>query len=74
MAWYWTIWLFFGLPLSFGLAEAYAIWKGKQTLSQYVWELSKVFPPFPFIAGFLAGFLACHFWWGGAVCFLGCTP
>lgn len=66
---YWTIWLFIALPVSFGLAEAYALWKGKTTLSRYVWTLSKAWPPFPWLAGFITGFLVCHFWWGGAVAF-----
>jgi hypothetical protein len=70
---YWTLWLFVFLPVSFGAAEAYALHTGKPTLSQYVWRLSKAWPPFPFVAGFLAGFLACHFWWGGSTCFIGCV-
>lgn len=66
---YWTLWLFVLLPLSFAGAEFYAIRKNKRTLSAYVWNLSKKWPPFPFFAGFLTGFLACHFWWGGVVSF-----
>lgn len=66
---YWTVWLFAGIPITFGLAEAYAIWKGKMTLSRYVWTISKNFPLFPWIAGVLTGGLAVHFWWGGIVCF-----
>jgi len=70
MSTYWTIWLFVALPLSFGLAEGYALWKGKETLSRYIWTLSKAWPPFTYFAGFLTGFLVCHFWWGGIVSFL----
>ena len=66
---YWTIWLFVFLPASFGLAEAYALWKGKTTLSRYIWTFSKAWPPFPWLAGFITGFLVCHFWWGGIVPF-----
>lgn len=69
MSAYWTIWLFIALPVSFGLAEAYALWKGKTTLSRYVLTISKAWPPFPYVAGFITGFLACHFWWGGIVSF-----
>lgn len=69
MNWYWTTWLFIFLPASFGAAEAYALWKGKPTLSRYIWNLSAAFPPFPWIAGALTGFLVSHFWWGGIVCF-----
>jgi hypothetical protein len=65
----WTAWLFLLLPLSFGIFEAYALMTGRTTLSRYVWTISKAWPPFPFVAGFLTGFLACHFWWGGIVPF-----
>ena len=68
MTLYWTVWLFV-IVLTFATAEAYALWKGKQTLSRYVWTVSKAWPPFPYVAGFITGFLACHFWWGGIVCF-----
>lgn len=66
---YWTVWLFAALPISFGLAEAYAVWKNKTTLSRYVWNISKAWPPFGWLAGFITGFLVCHFWWGGIVSF-----
>jgi len=66
---YWTFWLFIFLPLSFAAGEGYALWKGKTTLSRYVWNLSKAWPPFGWLAGVITGFLACHFWWGGIVCF-----
>ncbi len=62
------------LPLSFGVGEAYALANRRTTLSRYVWNLSKAWPPFPFFAGFLAGFLACHFWWGGIVPFAPVGP
>jgi hypothetical protein len=71
---YWTIWLFVLLPLSFGVGEAYALANRRTTLSRYIWNLSKAWPPFPFFAGFLAGFLACHFWWGGIVPFAPVGP
>ncbi len=60
---YWTVWLFLFVPLTFALGEGYALWKGKTTLSRYIWTLSKAWPPFPFVAGGLTGFLAAHFWW-----------
>lgn len=69
MDWFWTAWLFGLVPVSFALAEAYAIVKGRTTLSRYVWNLSKAWPPFGWLAGLVTGFLACHFWWGGIVCF-----
>lgn len=59
-----------GIALTFAVGETYALMHGKTTLSRYVWNLSKAFPPFPWIVGVLVGFLACHFWWGGALmCF-----
>ena len=69
MSWYWSIWLFIALPVTFAAGEAYAIHTGRITLSRFIWNLSKAFPPFPWIVGVLVGFLACHFWWGGIVCF-----
>lgn len=66
---YWTVWLFIVIPLSFAGAESYALRKGQPTLSRYVWDLSKAWPPFPWFAGFVTGFLVCHFWWGGIVSF-----
>jgi hypothetical protein len=60
---YWTVWLFFLVPVSFALAEGYALWTGKTTLSRYIWNLNKAFPPFGWLAGGITGFLVCHFWW-----------
>ena len=70
MAWYWTAWLFFLLPVTFGLAEAYSLVSGQETLSRYIWTISAGWPPFPWLAGFITGFLVCHFWWGGIVSFI----
>lgn len=64
----WTIWLCV-IVASFALLEARALKNNTPTLSRYVWIVSKAWPPLPFIAGFVAGFLACHFWWGGIVSF-----
>lgn len=64
----WTGWLLF-IVSSFAAFEGYALISGGTTLSRYVWNLSAAWPPFPFVAGFLTGFLACHFWWGGVVSF-----
>jgi hypothetical protein len=69
MKWIWTIWLFILLPVSFAAFEAYALVTGGTTLSRYIWDISAAFPPFSFFAGFLTGFLACHFWWGGITSF-----
>jgi hypothetical protein len=64
----WTSWLVI-IVVSFACFEGYALKTGRSTLSRYVWTLSKAWPPFPWIAGVLTGFLAAHFWWGGIVCF-----
>lgn len=64
----WTLWLL-AVATSFGVIEGYRLKTGGTTLSRYVWILSKAWPPFPWVAGVLTGFLACHFWWGGIVCF-----
>ena len=66
---YWTIWLFVVLPATFAAGEAAALFTGRTTLSRYIWNLSKAWPPFPWLAGVLTGFLACHFWWPGQGCF-----
>lgn len=64
----WPIWLA-AVVLSFALFEGLALYRGTPTLSRFVWTLSKAWPPFTYFAGFLTGFLACHFWWGGIVSF-----
>ena len=66
--WIWASWLL-AFVTSFALLEGYALYDGDATLSRFVWTATAYFPPLPFIAGFLAGFLACHFWWGGIVPF-----
>lgn len=68
MSLFWAGWIVF-LILSFACAEGWALAHNKMTLSRFVWTVTKAWPPLPFIAGFVAGFLACHFWWGGIVCF-----
>lgn len=64
----WTVWLL-AIVISFAVIEGAALATGGTTLSRYVWNLSLAFPPFGWFAGFLTGFLTCHFWWGGAVSF-----
>lgn len=68
MIWVWVAWVLL-IAISFAVLEGYALYVKKATLSRTVWTISKAWPPLPFVAGFLAGFLACHFWWGGIVCF-----
>lgn len=66
--WLWAGWLAF-LIVSFAVFETIALYTNTPTLSRSVWTWSQAWPPLPFVAGFLAGFLCCHFWWGGIVSF-----
>jgi hypothetical protein len=68
MEWVWTLWVL-AIFVSFAIFEGWALMKNKSTLSRATWKLSKAWPPLPFVVGFLIGFLVCHFWWGGVVCF-----
>lgn len=63
-SWKWAAWLLF-LIGSFAVMEGYSLYDNTSTLSRFVWNLTAAFPPTPFVAGFLAGFLCCHFWWLG---------
>lgn len=76
MIYIWPLWLIayvlIGI-ISFGVLESYALKTGEPTLSRFVWELTAAQPwiviLFVGVFGFLAGFLTCHFWWGGAISF-----
>ena len=68
MRWVWAFWIFL-IAASFAGLEGWALAHDQTTLSRFVWEASEAFPPLPFIAGLLAGFLCCHFWWGGITSF-----
>ena len=72
MTWIWPVWIV-AIAVSFSGLEAYAIASKQTTLSRFVWDLTAAWPPLPFIAGFLAGFLVCHFWWGGSFTFKSIT-
>jgi hypothetical protein len=69
----WAIWLFC-LVASFAVMEGWSLHDNTSTLSRFVWTVTYYFPPTPFVAGFLAGFLCCHFWWGGIVSFASVKP
>ena len=71
--WIWVIWLL-AVIFSFAFLEGFALYDHTSTLSRFVWTVSAAFPPIQFIAGFLAGFLCCHFWWGGIVSFRPVKP
>ena len=64
----WPLWLL-AIVVSFACFEGYALKTGRKTLSRWTWELSKAWPPFGWFAGFITGFLVCHFFWGGIVSF-----
>jgi hypothetical protein len=64
---FWSFWVVL-IAVSFGVFEWWALHTGRATLSRTVWEFSKAWPPLPWVAGVLVGFLAAHFWWIGMGC------
>lgn len=68
MSLYWTA-LFVGFAILAIAGETYALQTDRTTMSRYVWNASKAFPALPLFVGLVAGFLFCHFFWGGIVCF-----
>jgi hypothetical protein len=66
---YWTI-VLLALAVAIIAGEAFALRTGRTTFSRYVWNASRAWPPLPLVVGATLGFLAAHFWWGGAlVCY-----
>lgn len=58
----WAGW--FGLAFAlFAALEARALIKKEKTLSRSVVDLSRAWPPFPFILGMVVGMLVSHFYW-----------
>jgi hypothetical protein len=47
--------------------ETYCLVTNRQTMSRFVWNLSKAWPPLPLIVGLSFGFLFSHLWWGGSL-------
>jgi hypothetical protein len=64
----WAVWLFL-IVATFSIMEGWSLHEGTSTLSRFIWDITAEFPPFPWVAGFLTGFLVAHFWWGGIVSF-----
>ncbi len=62
----WSLWIALILA-SFAVFEGFALVRNKTTLSRFVWNLTKAWPPLPFIVGAVVGFVSAHFWWGGAL-------
>ncbi len=60
--WVWPLWIL-ALITSFAVFEYVALTTGRTTLSRWVWNASKAWPPLVFVAGLIAGGLAVHFWW-----------
>lgn len=67
-SWKWALWLL-AIVVSFSIMEGWSLHENTSTLSRFIWDITYYFPPFPWLAGFLTGFLVCHFWWGGIVSF-----
>jgi hypothetical protein len=66
---YWTI-VLLALAVAMIAGEAFALRTNRTTFSRYVWSASRAWPPLPLVVGATLGFLAAHFWWGGAlVCY-----
>lgn len=63
----WTAWLLV-IAGSFAAFEGWALRTKRQTLSRFVWTVSKAWPPFPWVCGVIVGGLAAHFWWIGQGC------
>jgi hypothetical protein len=67
MNWVWLAWLLL-IAGSFAVLERYALLKNKVTLSRFIWNTSKAWPPLPWLVGVVVGFLADHFFWPGQGC------
>jgi hypothetical protein len=66
---YWST-VLLALAVAMIAGEAFALRTGRTTFSRYVWNASRAWPPLPLVVGAALGFLAAHFWWGGAlVCY-----
>lgn len=63
----WLLW-FIAIVVTFALFEGYALTHNKKTLSRVIWDLTKGWPPLPFIFGLVVGGLAVHFFWIGQDC------
>lgn len=66
MAVAWAAWLLVVI-VTFAAFETYALQTNRTTLSRFVWNATKAWPPLPFIVGLIIGFVCAHFWWGGSL-------
>jgi hypothetical protein len=59
----WLLWLAVLVVGGFAVLETIAFRTDRITLSRLVWNISKAWPPFPWVVGNVTGGLAVHFWW-----------
>lgn len=50
---------------TFGVLEARALNRKHDTLSAFVWRVTRGWPPFGWTIGIAVGFLGAHFFWPG---------
>lgn len=62
---FWELWawILFALLVAFVIAESYALYSNKATLSEKVREWSGDWPIVPFLFGFGVGLLGGHWFW-----------
>lgn len=60
--WIWVAYLLavFG---AFGVLEGRALTREHDTLSRFVWRVTRAWPPFGWLVGGTVGFLGAHFFW-----------
>ena len=63
---YWGVYIV-AVVLLFAFLESYALATGRTTLSRATWDLTKAWPPLPWLVGLVMGFVSAHFWWGGSL-------
>lgn len=64
-SWYDLVWVAYLILVLvvFALLEGLAIHLGHDTLSRFVWHVSKAWPPAGWLFGLVVGFLSAHFFW-----------
>lgn len=67
MSIFWVVWIVL-IAVTFAAGEAFALLTDRSTLSRFVWNVSKAFPPFPWLVGMLFGALGVHFFWTAQDC------
>jgi hypothetical protein len=62
MTWLWSLWLL-AMIASFAAFEGFALATDRTTLSRFVVNATRAWPPIPFVFGLIVGGLATHFFW-----------